>query len=378
MKLPVYNMGLNYDVFFKENLTIDPSNPLIQSFLKRFNKIIHKENIKLTTGSIYGASSSGLFVYNIIQNILNIKISNFIDCKLHGTVGAIPILHPKEAEWGEFVIICVSPHNYFSVFQIIKHFLSKTIYLFLLWDYPFLSQKGNLFLDLDSVTPLYAQWSQVLQRNAIHQNIDIWEYYTTIDTAGKKFINKAEYIYKTFLFPLIKKNDHIVEIGPGTGIFSRMIRKELVNGKIHLFEKDEWWRDYLAKNVFYDDSNVIIHNCDGVSLHEIPSESIDIVFACTVFTFIQPYMLIFTYLKEASRVLKKGGSLFFDFFNSDNTEECVPFIENSIKEQALDGNPLISSKIIQEFLKKHNMELKECRQNENKGVRYYATFCKLI
>lgn len=133
-----------------------------------------------------------------------------------------------------------------------------------------------------------------------------------------------------YLLPRLQPDSRVVEIGPGTGRFSLLVQKAIPKGRLHLFETDLYWKHFLATRLFVNSPNVVVHDCDGHHLTGIEDGSVDLVYAKGVFTYLSS-LVCFSYLQEAARVLRSGGSLVFNFHDLDNKECALSFISASIE-----------------------------------------------
>ena len=111
-----------------------------------------------------------------------------------------------------------------------------------------------------------------------------------------------------FDFPL----HAICEIGPGSG---RYLQRTLALGHpthFEIYETATEWRDWLVQQY-----QVTAKRCDGKTLVETDSESIDLVQCHKVFPAI-PVLVTASYFAEMARVVRPGGWVVFDIL----TEHC--------------------------------------------------------
>ena len=104
----------------------------------------------------------------------------------------------------------------------------------------------------------------------------------------------------------------VAEIGTGTGMYLERLCRRLDCTAYHVFEADVGWRRH-ARLTLSQEGTVIVRDCDGLTLKELPDASMDLVHARAVFVYI-PTLVILSYLREAARVLKPQGYLVFDCF----------------------------------------------------------------
>ena len=104
----------------------------------------------------------------------------------------------------------------------------------------------------------------------------------------------------------------VAEIGTGTGMYLERLCRRLDCAAYHVFETDVGWRRH-AWQTLSQVGTVIVHDCDGSTLRELPDNSIDLVHAHGVFVYLST-LVVLSYLREAARVLKPQGYLVFDCF----------------------------------------------------------------
>jgi ubiquinone/menaquinone biosynthesis C-methylase UbiE len=121
------------------------------------------------------------------------------------------------------------------------------------------------------------------------------------------------------VFPSLQPDWKVVEIGPGTGRFSRLLAARLNHGgELHLVDHSPWLVAFL-REYFYDCANVKVVLNDGFVL---PFESegwADLVFSAGTLVALK-LGAIELYAREFHRVLKRGGRVIFDYIDPDTPE----------------------------------------------------------
>ncbi len=136
-------------------------------------------------------------------------------------------------------------------------------------------------------------------------------------------------ILKKAVFPYLKENPVVCEIGAGTGRFARHISKKLGKGRIILVDHSAWVISFLS-DYFKSDPRITTYLNDGKSLRAIKDSSVDLIF-CNG-TFIELKLSFFyLYSKEFHRVLKKGGYCIFNYFDT-----TAPGIWSHIKKWSVE------------------------------------------
>jgi SAM-dependent methyltransferase len=113
------------------------------------------------------------------------------------------------------------------------------------------------------------------------------------------------------LFPHLTRESVVLELGPGSGRYTRHVLPRCREMVLVDYSKlvCEWLSEYLkGKGRFR------VHHIDRPALPMIDAASIDFVFANGVFEHIDPDETDF-FLQEFFRVLKPGGTLWFNFDN---------------------------------------------------------------
>jgi SAM-dependent methyltransferase len=126
------------------------------------------------------------------------------------------------------------------------------------------------------------------------------------DWTGNAFDGASQH-----LFPRITPQSVVLELGPGTGRYTRHVLPRC--HEMILVDYSElvcnWLREYLeGKGRFR------VHHIDRPAFPGVPNASVDFAFANGVFEHIDPDDTDF-FLQEFHRVLKPGGALWFNFDN---------------------------------------------------------------
>jgi SAM-dependent methyltransferase len=137
--------------------------------------------------------------------------------------------------------------------------------------------------------------------------MDINEWLEKVESWGN-----SEKLLQDEVFPLIKNDSNVCELGPGTGRFSQHLAKYLSNGKLHLIDHSPWLEKFL-RDYFKNAKNVLIYKGSGNSL-PFEDSTFDLVFASGVFIELS-LQLIYCYSQEFYRTLKPGGYCILDYFD---------------------------------------------------------------
>jgi phospholipid N-methyltransferase len=106
--------------------------------------------------------------------------------------------------------------------------------------------------------------------------------------------------------------DRVCEIGPGSGRYLEQILKRCKPKEYEIYETSQEWRGWLVEGY-----PVVARKCDGKSLSETETASVDLVQAHKVFPGL-PTLMTLSYLREMARVVREGGWIVFDIM----TEQC--------------------------------------------------------
>lgn len=142
------------------------------------------------------------------------------------------------------------------------------------------------------------------------------------------------------LFPLINKfaNPEIIELGPGTGRWTRHIIDYLKNkngGVLVLADHSEWILEFLKVYFEKNESSGLrlrYELCDGYNLPEtIKDSTADIIFSANTFIAFGVYK-VYTYSHDFYRKLKSGGYCIFDYIDIES-EGGWKFLKLKIAEK---------------------------------------------
>lgn len=123
----------------------------------------------------------------------------------------------------------------------------------------------------------------------------------------------AQKILEATTFPRLRDDSVVVEVGPGTGRFSRLILPRIPSGTLHLVDHSPWMVRFLQE-YFRAEGRVQVHLGDGQSLPLPNAESADMVFAAGTLVALKLGQ-VHLYARDFARVLKPGGLSIFDYID---------------------------------------------------------------
>ena len=106
--------------------------------------------------------------------------------------------------------------------------------------------------------------------------------------------------------------DRVCELGPGSGRYLERTTQRCQPRFYEIYETSSEWNGWLVERY-----GVVSRRCDGRTLAETESESIDLIQAHKVFPGL-PFLTTASYFREMARVVKSGGWVVFDIM----TEAC--------------------------------------------------------
>jgi hypothetical protein len=150
----------------------------------------------------------------------------------------------------------------------------------------------------------------------------------TIAAAQKAGLSLSAYIDRTYAEPgttpntvkamleladLQDKCERVCEIGPGSGRYAEEVIAALHPDAYEIYETARDWLPHLRRL-----PSAVIRDCDGHTLAQTASASVDLVHAQKVFVYLRFYATA-GYLEEMARVVRPGGAIAFDLI----TEACL-------------------------------------------------------
>jgi SAM-dependent methyltransferase len=120
------------------------------------------------------------------------------------------------------------------------------------------------------------------------------------------------------VFPVLQSDWRVVEVGPGTGRFSRYLATRLSRGELHLVDHSPWMVGFL-RTYFADNPRVAVTLGDGFRLPFEEDGWADLVFSAGTLIALK-LGAIELYAREFARVLKSGGRVIFDYIDPDTPE----------------------------------------------------------
>jgi ubiquinone/menaquinone biosynthesis C-methylase UbiE len=115
------------------------------------------------------------------------------------------------------------------------------------------------------------------------------------------------------MFPHLREDSVVVDVGPGTGRQARHVAGRLTRGQLHLVDHSPWLVTFLT-DYFSSNPRVRAHVNTGFDLQPIERESTDVVF-CGGTIIALKLGVVDLYAREFHRVLKDGGCAVFDYID---------------------------------------------------------------
>src|SRR5438128_1804906 len=120
------------------------------------------------------------------------------------------------------------------------------------------------------------------------------------------------------VFPLLRPESRVCEIGPGTGRWSRHIVECVPEGELHLVDPSPWMVRFLS-HYFEGPPMVRAHLNDGQSLPFAREAWLDLIFSANTFVELK-LGVIWRYAFDFARVLKPGGYAVVDYIDPTTPE----------------------------------------------------------
>jgi SAM-dependent methyltransferase len=120
------------------------------------------------------------------------------------------------------------------------------------------------------------------------------------------------------VFPLLRPDAKVCEIGPGTGRWSRHIVQCVPEGELHLVDPSPWMVRFLS-HYFEASPNVRAYVNDGQSLPFQKERWLDVIFSANTFVELK-LGVIWLYARDFARALKPGGYVVVDYIDPTTPE----------------------------------------------------------
>ncbi len=148
----------------------------------------------------------------------------------------------------------------------------------------------------------------------VKENLKMWNFKHTWDKRGDEWSNQADFcnqpydkwkksLIENFVYKYINKNSTVLEIAPGYGRWTEHIIKRAK--KVILVDLSPKCINH-CKERFREYKNIDYYCNDGKSLDFLKNNSIDFIWSYDSFVHMEANV-IENYLRQFSRVLKKGG-----------------------------------------------------------------------
>jgi SAM-dependent methyltransferase len=124
---------------------------------------------------------------------------------------------------------------------------------------------------------------------------------------------------QAIVYPRLREDSVVCEIGPGTGRWSRRLLPCIPRGQLHLVDPSPWIVRFLDR-YFQAAPNVTTHLNDGQSLPGHEREAwVDVVFSANTFVELK-LGVILSYVREFARAVKPDGYVVIDYIDPTTPE----------------------------------------------------------
>jgi SAM-dependent methyltransferase len=120
------------------------------------------------------------------------------------------------------------------------------------------------------------------------------------------------------VYPYLRPDAKVCEIGPGTGRWSRHLAARVPRGELHLVDPSPWMVRFLD-SYFATTTGVHVHVNDGQSLPFEREGWLDLIFSANTFVELK-LGVIYLYARDFARCLKPGGYAVIDYVDPTTAE----------------------------------------------------------
>lgn len=147
------------------------------------------------------------------------------------------------------------------------------------------------------------EWNTQVWGRDYNWPLDGDEWHEAADFCRVPYTTWKDQLIKSFAAQAIRKDSHILEIGPGHGRWSSMLLPYVPQGQLSLVDLNSSCIDF-CKNKFKGHSNIDYYVNNGKDLSFIPNNTIDFVFSFDTFVHIEEPE-IRSYITELKRVMSR-------------------------------------------------------------------------
>jgi len=161
-------------------------------------------------------------------------------------------------------------------------------------------------------------------------------------------------ILEATVFPYLRQNSIVCNLGVGTGRWARHIVTKLTKGELHLVDHSPWMTNFL-QGYFQAIPNIRIHLNDGYSFPFPTGWCVDFVLSCGTFIALK-LGHIYLYSREFFNVLKPGGYCMIEYIDVTR-QEGWKWLEGQSNKQYGDCYTYYAPQVIERVFSSAGFEL---------------------